>query len=252
MNVPLSVIGFRLGLYKAMADGEPVTPAELAERTGTHERYVREWLAGQARRRLRRVRPRDRDATACRPSTPRCWPTRTAPSTRAACSSRRARPCSPRTTSPSASSPVTASAGTSTTTTCSTGTASVFGIAYQHPAGAGVDPGARGRRGEARARRAGGRRRLRPRDLDDPDGRGLPAVHVRRLRLPRGVDREGPPPRRHGRRRGPRAVRARHGDRLPGLGLRPRGLLRRPARHGRPGRRRRATSGRRWPRTARG
>ncbi len=47
MNVPLSVIGFRLGLYKAMADGEPVTSAELAERTGTDERYVREWLAGQ-------------------------------------------------------------------------------------------------------------------------------------------------------------------------------------------------------------
>jgi 2-polyprenyl-3-methyl-5-hydroxy-6-metoxy-1,4-benzoquinol methylase len=47
MNVPLSVIGFRLGLYKAMADGEPVTSAELAERTGTNERYVREWLAGQ-------------------------------------------------------------------------------------------------------------------------------------------------------------------------------------------------------------
>jgi SAM-dependent methyltransferase len=48
MNVPLTVIGFRLGLYKAMADGEPITPDALAERTGTHERYVREWLAGQA------------------------------------------------------------------------------------------------------------------------------------------------------------------------------------------------------------
>jgi 2-polyprenyl-3-methyl-5-hydroxy-6-metoxy-1,4-benzoquinol methylase len=47
MNVPLSVIGFRLGLYKAMADGEPVTSQELAERTGTNERYIREWLAGQ-------------------------------------------------------------------------------------------------------------------------------------------------------------------------------------------------------------
>jgi SAM-dependent methyltransferase len=31
-----------------MADGDPVTPAELAERTGTDERYVREWLSGQA------------------------------------------------------------------------------------------------------------------------------------------------------------------------------------------------------------
>jgi SAM-dependent methyltransferase len=48
MNVPLTVIGFRLGLYKAMADGEPVTPQELAEKTGSHERYIREWLAGQA------------------------------------------------------------------------------------------------------------------------------------------------------------------------------------------------------------
>jgi SAM-dependent methyltransferase len=48
VNVPLAVIGARLGLYAAMADAQPVTPAELAARTGTHERYVREWLAAQA------------------------------------------------------------------------------------------------------------------------------------------------------------------------------------------------------------
>jgi 2-polyprenyl-3-methyl-5-hydroxy-6-metoxy-1,4-benzoquinol methylase len=48
MNVPLTIIGAQLGLYRAMADGQPVTSAELAARTGTHERYVREWLAGQA------------------------------------------------------------------------------------------------------------------------------------------------------------------------------------------------------------
>jgi SAM-dependent methyltransferase len=48
ITVPLTVIGIRLGLYRAMADGAPVTPAELAERTGTHERYVAEWLAQQA------------------------------------------------------------------------------------------------------------------------------------------------------------------------------------------------------------
>jgi SAM-dependent methyltransferase len=41
-------IGDELGLYRAMADGEPVTPGALAARTGTHERYVREWLANQA------------------------------------------------------------------------------------------------------------------------------------------------------------------------------------------------------------
>ncbi len=48
MNAPLVVIGDKLGLYKAMADGEPVTPAELGERTGCRERYVREWLSAQA------------------------------------------------------------------------------------------------------------------------------------------------------------------------------------------------------------
>jgi SAM-dependent methyltransferase len=41
-------IGDRLGLYRAMAGAGPVTPTMLAERTGTHERYVREWLGNQA------------------------------------------------------------------------------------------------------------------------------------------------------------------------------------------------------------
>ena len=44
----LVVLGDRLGLYKAMADGEPVTAAELARKTGFKERYLREWLSAQA------------------------------------------------------------------------------------------------------------------------------------------------------------------------------------------------------------
>src|SRR5213596_1925384 len=44
----LVVIGDKLGLYKAMVQAGPQTPAELAERTGTAERYIREWLAAQA------------------------------------------------------------------------------------------------------------------------------------------------------------------------------------------------------------
>jgi 2-polyprenyl-3-methyl-5-hydroxy-6-metoxy-1,4-benzoquinol methylase len=47
-TAPMVLIGDKLGLYKAMADSEPVTPAELAERTGTNERYIREWLCQQA------------------------------------------------------------------------------------------------------------------------------------------------------------------------------------------------------------
>jgi len=43
------VIGEQLGLYKAMATpGERVTSEELAKRTDTNERYVREWLNAQA------------------------------------------------------------------------------------------------------------------------------------------------------------------------------------------------------------
>ena len=42
------LIGDKLGLCKAMADGEPVGAEELAERTGTDERYMREWLSAQA------------------------------------------------------------------------------------------------------------------------------------------------------------------------------------------------------------
>jgi SAM-dependent methyltransferase len=41
-------MGDRLGLYKAMAGAGPVTPEGLADRTGTAQRYVREWLSNQA------------------------------------------------------------------------------------------------------------------------------------------------------------------------------------------------------------
>jgi 2-polyprenyl-3-methyl-5-hydroxy-6-metoxy-1,4-benzoquinol methylase len=41
-------IGDRLGLYKAMAGAGPITSSVLAARTGTAERYVREWLGNQA------------------------------------------------------------------------------------------------------------------------------------------------------------------------------------------------------------
>jgi len=42
------ILGEELGLYRAMADGSPVTPEELAERTGCNARLLREWLSAQA------------------------------------------------------------------------------------------------------------------------------------------------------------------------------------------------------------
>ena len=37
-------LGHRLGLFQAIADTGPVTPSELATKTGYQERYLREWL----------------------------------------------------------------------------------------------------------------------------------------------------------------------------------------------------------------
>jgi len=48
MSLPMVVLGDRLGLYKTMTGAGPLTSEELAARSGTAERYVREWLSQQA------------------------------------------------------------------------------------------------------------------------------------------------------------------------------------------------------------
>lgn len=48
MHATLVVIGDKLGLYRAMADSAWLTPAELAAKTNTSERYIREWLNANA------------------------------------------------------------------------------------------------------------------------------------------------------------------------------------------------------------
>jgi len=48
LNTALVVMGDRLGLYRALAGAGPLSPAELAERTQTTERYIHEWLNAQA------------------------------------------------------------------------------------------------------------------------------------------------------------------------------------------------------------
>ena len=47
-------LGERLGLYRALHEGGSATSGELAVRTGTNERYVREWLEHHAADRLNR------------------------------------------------------------------------------------------------------------------------------------------------------------------------------------------------------
>ena len=48
LNAALVVMGDKLGLYRSLAGTSGLTAAELADRTGTAERYVREWLNAQA------------------------------------------------------------------------------------------------------------------------------------------------------------------------------------------------------------
>lgn len=48
VNGALVIIGDKLGLYKALQNGGAMTSQQLAEATGTAERYIREWLSAQA------------------------------------------------------------------------------------------------------------------------------------------------------------------------------------------------------------
>ena len=48
MSAPLVVIGDRLGLYRALDEAGALTADELAQRTDTDPRYVREWCSNQA------------------------------------------------------------------------------------------------------------------------------------------------------------------------------------------------------------
>ena len=63
-------MGDRLGLYRALADGGPATSKELASRTGTQERYIREWLEQQTVAGILEVADEDHGTSARRFSLP--------------------------------------------------------------------------------------------------------------------------------------------------------------------------------------
>ena len=214
LNAALVVMGDRLGLYRALAGAGPLTPAELAERTGTAERYVREWLNAQAAGGYVDYDPDSgrytlppEQAVALTDETspaylPGLLPDRARLGARLA-ADHRGGPHRRR-----------ASAGTSTTTTSSTaasGSSAPATTPTWSPPGC---PALDGVVDKLERGAHGGRRRLRPRRLDDPDGAGVPELDVRRLRLPRrarsrpraqraaeaGVARPGPLRGRAGRR----------------------------------------------------
>ena len=231
-------MGDKLGLYRALAGAGPLTPGELAERTGTAERYVREWLnarrpaatSSTTRDRGRYTLPPEQAVALTDADSPAYLPgllpdrarlgARLAAHHRGRAHRRRA------------------SAGTSTTHDVFEGCERFFRPGYNANLVAAWLPALDGvveklERGATRRRR-----RLRARRVDDPDGAGVPELDVRRLRLPR---------RARSRRRAPArarpasptacASRRRAAADASGRRLRPRDDVRLPARHGRPGRR---------------
>ena len=234
-----------------MADGEPVGPDELAERTGTDPRYVREWLSNQAASGYVNYDPGagtfslspEQAFALAQEDSPAFVPGAFQVATALIKDEEKIG---------ARSSAGTASAGTSTTTTCSRHRALLPSRVRGEPRVV-VDPGAR--RGAGRSLQAGAR------VADVGCGHGAstilmaqayPALGVRRLRLPRRLDRA-----RSRGGRGSRAGRPGHGSRsrrqgVPGGRVRPGGDVRLPARHGRSGRRRRARAAERSRRTGRG
>lgn len=66
-------VGGALGLYRALADAGPATPGELAARTTTSERYLREWLEQQAAAGFLAVDDREADASRRRYELPHAY-----------------------------------------------------------------------------------------------------------------------------------------------------------------------------------
>ena len=212
LNAALVVIGDQLGLYRALAGAGALTSGELAARTGTRERYVREWLNAQAAGGYVEYDPADRSLQPAARAGGRAHrrrqpglPARVLPARarlragRAADRPRRSAAARglgwgehdhrPVPTAPSASS------APATTPTWSS-------------------PGCRRSTASSRSCRQGARVAdvgLRSRRLDDPDGPGLPELDVRRLRLPRRLDRD----RARQRGRGAGVERPRHASRSP-------------------------------------
>ena len=207
-------LGDKLGLYKAMKGAGPLSSHEVAKRSGCAERYVREWLNSQVAAGYIDYHPKSAHLRA----------------------ERRAGLCA---------------GGGHLTGVHSDRLAGRVLDVVRRAEGAQVDPqrgrrpvgrarraavlrgggvlpqrlsrqpgrrmaaGAQWRHGEARARRQGRRRRLRPRPFDGADGAGLSELQVLGLRRPSRLDRHRTQGRAGGGRRRPGDVRGRGRGRLP-------------------------------------
>ena len=234
-NTVLTAIGDELGLYKVLAQAGPMSSTELAARSGTHERYVREWANAQAASGFLRydaatetyelppeqafVLADDTSPVGLAGSPGGAGGGEHDPAHRGGLPHRtgsglgRIRPPAVR------------------------GNRASFPVGLPREPGLRVDSRPGGRGGQAAGRYPRRRCGLRSRRVNDPARGGIPELDVRGLRLPPGLHRRGAAARR---RRGAApasgVVRGCCRRRVPGH-LRCRRHLRRAARHGRPRRR---------------
>ena len=200
LNAALVVMGDKLGLYRALAGAGALTSVELAERTGIAERYVREWLNAQAAGGYVEYDPAEGRYTL--------------PPEQAMALTDEDSPAylpgffqialgsvldSPRITE-------VARSGDGVgwhehNHDVYDGCERFFRPGYNANLVPSWLPALDGVVEKLEAGRQGGRRRLRPRRVDDPDGAGVPELDLRRLRLPRRLDRDRARARRGGRRR---------------------------------------------------
>jgi hypothetical protein len=248
MHAATVVVGDQLGLYRALAQGGAQTADELAAATGCQPRLVREWLNAQVA------------SAYCEydPVGKRYW----LDPEQAACL---ADPDSPTFVAGGAL----VSSAVHQDTECLrkalmgdggigwdehhrhlfTGTERFFGTVYRANLVGHWIPALNGVEEEAARGGEGCRHRLRSRRPHPAHGRGLPGLHLRRLRLPRALHRSRPGNRRTQRPRRPRDLRSGRRQRLSRHRLRPYLCIQRPARMGQPRGRRPPhpqRPGRRW------
>ncbi len=188
VHTGMVVIGERLGLYKALA-AQAMNPAELAAKTQTDERYVREWLSSQAAGGYVSYDDATGKFSLNAKNRHSRWLMKTAPricpgplnwlwARWARCRA-----------SPKRFAAGGAWAGTSTRTACSTAAKSFSARATLANLTSVVDSGAGGRAAKARSGRARGGRRLRQRRLHAAHGESVSQIALLRLRLSRQIHR---------------------------------------------------------------
>ncbi|MEZ0104726.1 hypothetical protein ABIF25_008308 [Bradyrhizobium elkanii] len=218
MNASLMLLGDKLGLYRALAQGGPMNAAALAKATGTAERYIQEWLSAQAASGYIEY-DKATGQFSMLPEQALALADEDSPVFLGAVGSLVGATFldEPKITDAFKTGKGVGWNRRSECLFC--GTARFFRTSYKHYLVQEWLPALEGVVDEAEERRCRRRRRLRARRLDATDGGGVPEINVLRLRLSRRLDRDGAEVCAGGGIVGPRSFRNALRQDIPGQGL---------------------------------